>query len=161
MDIGLNHNAKIKIIGTGMIEQVTLDSCNVLPLHTLSTDYEWRENIKKGDEIDFLDSKSWFRSTVIDVQIKVRYNVKYKYLTYGLRVYRENGKMRDSKGIFYFGWNENFDKEVNVHDPRVRMPNQYSKVIDNYDIITTYPLDSKEFNDLETFIPVRFKFFIF
>lgn len=101
-----------------------------------------------------MDSKSWYRSTVIDVEERSRGSNKYKFIKYGLRIYRQKGKANDSKGNNYFGWNENFDKFVNVHDPRIRYPNQHSKTIENYDIITTYPLDSKLFNDLETHIPV-------
>ena len=158
LDIEQNKNAKIRIIGTGQIEVVSLVSADVLPVKTLSTDFEFRESLKKGDEIDYLDSKSWLRSTVIEVEERIRGSVKCKFIKYGLRVYRSNGKTKDSRGNAYFGWNENFDKDVSVHDPRLRMPNQHSKIIENYEILTTYPLDSKNFNDLETHLPVSFNF---
>jgi len=91
----------------------------------------------------------------MDVEERYRGGNKYKFIKYGLRIYRQNGKLKDSRGNYYYGWNENFDKEVNVHDPRIRKPNQHAKIIENYGIITTYPLDSKNFNDLETFLPVK------
>jgi hypothetical protein len=78
-----------------------------------------------------------------------------KYIKVGLRVYRESGKCKDSKGRRYFGWSENFDKDVSVHDPRLRMPTRFSKTIENYDLFSFYPNDSKKFNELETFIPVN------
>lgn len=154
INIEPNKNAQIKVLGTGQTEYISLLSADVLPIKTLSSDFDFREQLKKGDEIDYLDSKSWFRSTVMDVDERYRGGNKYKLIKYGLRVYRQNGKCRDSRGNNYFGWNENFDKEVNVHDPRIRMPNEHSKIIENYNIISTYPLDSKNFNDLETHLPV-------
>lgn len=144
-----------KFLGTGQISSLPLNTFQIVPFNFLSKDFDWRESIKEGEEIDYLDSKSWYRSTVIRVFERNNENEYYKYIKIGLRVYRENGKCRDNKGRRYFGWSENFDKEVSVHDPRVRMPNCYSKTIENYDLISSYPNDNRKFNDLETYIPVN------
>ncbi len=64
-----NKVAQILIIGTDDIVNISVTSYMILPYKRLSKDdYEWREEIKKGDEIDFLDNRSWYRSTVLDVQ---------------------------------------------------------------------------------------------
>ena len=88
---------------------------------------------------------------------------KKKYIKYGLRIYRDNARNTDSKGNSFFGWGETYDKEVSVHDPKIRIPNTFSKIIYNYDIINYYPLDSKKFTELETIVPHEFnenKFYI-
>lgn len=125
-----------------------------MPAFSLSFDFDWRESIKAGDEIDFLDSKSWYRSTVIEAFERQNDYKNYKYIKLGLRIYRDNGRCKDNRGKTYFGWSENFDKSVSVHDPRVRMPNHYSKNIENFDLLSSYPIESRKFNDLETYIPV-------
>jgi len=89
--------------------------------------------------------------------------IKRRYLKYGLRVFRPEGRNSDSKGNRFYGWGETYDKEVSVHDPRIRKPNTFSKIIYNYDIINYYPLDSKRFTELETIVPYQiqdYKFFI-
>jgi len=150
-----NNTINFKYLGRGEISSLPLNSTHILPLKTLSLDYDWRESLKQGEEIDYLDSKSWYRCTVMSVIERKLDNEVYKYIKLGLRVYRDNGKCKDNNGRRYFGWSENFDKEVSVHDPRVRMPNRYSKLIENYDLLSSYPIESKKFNDLETFIPVN------
>lgn len=154
-EIDQNKTIKIKVIGTGEVLIVSLLSSHILPARTLSKDFEWRESLKKGDEIDFLDSKSWYRSTIIDATEKFKgLNNSYKYVKYGLRIYRDNGRNKSNQGKTFFGWSENFDKETSVHDPRIRMPNHFSKTIENIELISSYPNDCKKFNDLETYIPV-------
>ena len=150
-----NKILKIKYLGTGENTYIPLSTPQIFPAFSLSFDFDWRESIKSGDEIDFLDSKSWYRSTVIETIEKQTFNSSYKYIKFGLRIYRENGKCKDNKGKTYFGWSESFDKIVSVHDPRVRMPNRFSKIIENYDLLSSYPIENKKFNDLETYIPVR------
>jgi len=67
ISLDANKVAQILIIGTEDIVNISLTSFMILPYKTLSKDdYEWREEIKKGDEIDFLDNRSWYRSTVLD-----------------------------------------------------------------------------------------------
>ena len=58
---------------------------NIQPYKSMTDDFEWRCSLKKGDEIDYLDtSKTWYLSTVLE-----RNNNTVKI---GLRKYRENGK---------------------------------------------------------------------
>jgi hypothetical protein len=159
IEIDDNKNAKIKCIGTNEINCVSLVSSFILPVNTLSNDFDFRENLNVGDEIDYLDTRSWYRSTILDVSVKN----DVKFIKYGLRVYRENGRSKDSKNNSYFGWGESFDKEVCVHDPKLRRPGEYSKPIEHYQIITTYPIDSKRFNEIETYFPFEVndtKFFV-
>ena len=152
-----NRVIKIRYEGTGEIVNLPTNTNQILPLKIISQDFDWRETIRAGDEIDYLDSKSWYRCTIVETSEKQRDNKVYKYIRLGLRIYRDNGKCKDSRGKTYFGWSENFDKDVSVHDPRVRMPNRFSKVIENFDLISSYPIESRKFNDLETFIPVKFR----
>lgn len=67
ISIDANKVAQLRIIGTDDIVNTSLTSFYLLPFKTLSSDFDWREQIQKGDEIDFLDNRSWYRSTVLDV----------------------------------------------------------------------------------------------
>ena len=107
---------KIMYLGTGMTKYIELHSSNILPLNTFSTDYEWRESLKVDDEIDFLDSRSWYHSTVLEASEEPPKRIKY-----GLRVFRENGKSIDRHlKRNYFGWGDTFDLEVFAHHPKLR-----------------------------------------
>lgn len=72
--VGLDANkvAQLRLLGSDDIVSSSLTSFFILPVKTLSFDFEWRElKIQKGDEIDFLDNRSWYRSTVLDVSENV------------------------------------------------------------------------------------------
>jgi ubiquitin C-terminal hydrolase len=149
----------LKLIGTGaLVNKISLYSPYILPFNTLSTDFEWREELKTGDEIDFLDNRSWYLSTVVDSCSKMLPDGSTrKYVKCGNRIFRPDGKCEDSTKKKYFGWSENFDKEVSVHDPKIRHANEFSKIINNYHLISTYPIDSRKFNEIESFIPFETK----
>ena len=158
IDIDENKNAMIKLLGTKDIKSVSLVSSFILPYNTLSLDFDKRELLQVGDEIDYLDTRSWYRSTVLSISTKN----DIKFIKYGLRIYREHGRTYDSKNKAYIGWGESFDKEVPVHDPKLRVPGEFSKPIQHYEIITSYPIDSKRFNEIETYFPFDvngYKFF--
>ena len=162
-------NMSVRLNGTGgVINDISMFSNNILPVGTLSHDYEWRQNLKEGDEIDFLDLKSWYLSTVLDTVenpgIKNEKVTKsYKNIKYGLRVYRPNGRLTDKASRKYFGWSEEYDKYITVHDPKVRKPHEFSKSIHNYHMISSYPIEGRKFNETETYVPFQFidkKFYV-
>ena len=111
----LGSTIRVQYIGTGLVKQVGLHSSNILPLGTFSNDWDWRENLKVNDEIDFLDNRSWYHSTIIAT------SQNHKMVKYALRIFRENGKTVDKgTGKNYFGWSDTFDVEVTPHHPRIR-----------------------------------------
>jgi len=67
LNIDENRVAQIKLLGNDDIVNISLTSFFIMPFKMLSLDYEWREQIQKEDEIDFLDNRSWYRSTVLEV----------------------------------------------------------------------------------------------
>jgi ubiquitin carboxyl-terminal hydrolase 34 len=150
-----NHAIGIRLLihSTNETTTVSYNSLHIIPYGTLSQDFEWRDEIKVGDEVDFLDNRSWYKSTAMEVYSRMKNGKPVKYIKYGLRVYREDGKLSDSKSRRYYGWSETFDREICAHDSKIRQPNSYSKKIDNYAIISSYPIDSKKFNEIETFVP--------
>jgi hypothetical protein len=68
LNIDQNKIAQIRLLGNDDITSISLTSYNIMPYKSISLDYEFRESLKKGDEIDYLDNKSWYRSTVLDLK---------------------------------------------------------------------------------------------
>lgn len=68
LNIDQNRIAQIRILGTDELTSISLTSYNIMPYKSLSLDFDWRESLTKGDEIDYLDNKSWYRSTVLDIR---------------------------------------------------------------------------------------------
>lgn len=53
------------------IRRYSLMTLDIAPLGTYTDDYDWRYDLKVGDEIDCMDQeKDWFKSTVIDHNIQ-------------------------------------------------------------------------------------------
>jgi len=67
LSVDANKVAQLRLLGTDDFFNSSLTSFYILPYKMLSFDFEWREKIQKGDEIDFLDNRSWYRSSVLDV----------------------------------------------------------------------------------------------
>jgi ubiquitin carboxyl-terminal hydrolase 34 len=146
----------LQLIGNGhIVDDIPLSSYTIAPLGTFSKDFEGRENLTTGQEIDYLDNRSWYRSTVLESieRLSTESNETRKYIKCAARIYRENGRCEDSKKRKYFGWGESFDVEISVHDPKIRRPNEFSKIIDNLSLITQYPIDSRKFNEIESYFP--------
>jgi len=58
----------------------------------MSDDFEWRENLTEGMEVDGLDTENlWYNSTIMGV--RVMNDCKEVYI--GYRVIRENGDKSD------------------------------------------------------------------
>ena len=68
LSIDQNRIAQIRLLGTDELTSISLTSYNIMPYKSLSLDFDWRESLAKGDEIDYLDNKSWYRSTVLDIR---------------------------------------------------------------------------------------------
>jgi hypothetical protein len=68
LNIDQNKIAQIRLLGNDDFTSISLTSYNIMPYKSLSLDFEFRESLKKGDEIDYLDNKSWYRSTVLDIK---------------------------------------------------------------------------------------------
>lgn len=66
LSIDANRVAQMKLLGTDDVFNLSLTSHLIMPYKSLSLDYEWRETIQAGDEIDYLDNKSWYRSTALE-----------------------------------------------------------------------------------------------
>ena len=155
-----NSDNKLKVSYDGTKEtkefNLSTDNYALLPYKSMSNDYEWKESLSIGDEFDFLDGKNWYLSTVMDV----KETLSGKIIKYGLRIYRPEGKNLDKlNNARYIGWSETFDKEILVHDPKVRKPYSMSKRIVNKEIYNNYPLDLRKFNELEA--SVKFKIPVF
>ncbi len=67
LSVDANKVAQLRLLGTDDFFNSSLTSFYILPYKMLSFDFEWREKIQKGDEIDFLDNRPWYRSSVLDV----------------------------------------------------------------------------------------------
>lgn len=143
--------ADIQLLYNNEFRKLNLLSNRILPFKTLSNDYEWRENLKPNDEIDFLDCKSWYLCTAIEAYYSSN---KGKLIKNTQRIFRDNGNMFDQHlNLRYYGWNSTFDKTYSAHDPKIKKPLSISKKIQRYELYGTYPNDSLTFNELETYIP--------
>ena len=57
-----------------------LSANEIAPYKTKCTDFEWRMNLKQGDELDALDTtNSWYRATVIDVRTDLNCKADKEY----------------------------------------------------------------------------------
>lgn len=104
-----------------------------MPENTRAKDFDWRLNLKVGDEIDAEDSSLvWYKATVLGFE-KNRgiteeitnphhntYSVQVAY-----RIYRDQGENEDEVGNKFIGWGSTFDEWINVMSPRIY---QFGKV---------------------------------
>ena len=117
-EIDQNKQLLIKLKGQESQKIVSIRSVNILPVNTLSSDFDFRESLQKGQEIDILDAFTWTPSTVIDTSTDLYNN---RVIKFGLRLYRNDGKNYDrTDSRKYFGWSESFDMYLSVHNPRIR-----------------------------------------
>ena len=92
--------------------------------HT-QNNFDWRFNLKPGDEIDAADNFGvWYKSTVLEVQkSEAEEDTKYPEvkIKFGFRQYHENGNKfnEDEPERKFFGWRSMYDTERNVTDPRL------------------------------------------
>ena len=100
---------------------------DIAPLGSFTDDYEWRYNLKIGDEIDCMDrEKDWFKSTIIDHKIDANEEGEpIPIITVGFRTYDEEGTKwdepedEDGGKKRFFGWSKTYDEHFSVTDPKV------------------------------------------
>ena len=83
-----------------LISYINLNSCDIAELGTMSIDYEWRENLKKGDLLDVCDTTHvWYNSTVLDRKKRVgERGDEIIEVKIGYRVYDTTGTSVDENG---------------------------------------------------------------
>lgn len=88
----------------------------IAPLGTFTNDWDWRYDIKVGDNIDCIDhEKDWYKSTVLETRISRNPDgeeVREVYV--GFRTYDEEGSKTDDEGRKFFGWSEKYDEWLGV-----------------------------------------------
>ena len=121
LELPFQSNLKVdedKETPTKNTERCLVNSNVILPLKTLSFDFEWRENLKRGDEVDIYDSGEWFLATVLTTESKGH------NLIIGFRLYDETGDFEDTKYFInkkYFQWNIKSEEiKYSRYDSRIR-----------------------------------------
>ena len=104
---------------SSLTTQKCLINSNVIaPLKTFCLDFEWRENLKAGDEADMYDNKEWYLVTVLANEPK-------EQIIIGFRLYDETGDLEDLKYLKnkkYFQWIGKLEEEIkySCYDTRLR-----------------------------------------
>jgi len=105
------------------IRRYSLMSLDIAPMGTFTNDYEWRFDLKVGDEIDCMDQeKDWFKSTVIDHKLEANEEGEaVPIITVGFRTYDEEGTKwdEDDEKKKFFGWSKIYDESFSITDPKV------------------------------------------
>lgn len=105
------------------IRRYSLMSLDIAPMGTFTDDYEWRFDLKVGDEIDCMDQeKDWFKSTVIDHKLEANEEGEaVPIITVGFRTYDEEGTKwdEDDEKKKFFGWSKIYDESFSITDPKV------------------------------------------
>ncbi len=92
----------------------------IAPLGTRAIDFEWREGLQKGDEIDCFDTANvWYRSTILERRENSLQEGKVIQVYVAFRVYTEKGIKTDADGRKYMGWHSKYDEWMSVHSPRI------------------------------------------
>lgn len=85
-------------------------SPDIAPLGTFTDDFDWRYDLKSGDEVDSLDSEGvWYRSTALDTRTHKYDGKEYKEVYVGYRVYEKEGHKTDDDGRRFVGWSNKYD----------------------------------------------------
>ena len=98
-----------------------MNDWQIAPLGTFTDEYEWRYDLKEGDEIDCMDNeKEWYKSTIL--QTRVGQNPDGELVPevfVAFRTYDENGSKVEDDGRKFFGWSEKYDEWYFVTDPQI------------------------------------------
>ena len=94
-----------------------------------STDQSWKEELKKGDQIDGFDkAKVWYASTILEFREHTEPDGRSWMLTLiGFRVYNPNGAKTDDEGKKFDGWSQRFDEWVPLWSPKVAKLHSHTK----------------------------------
>ncbi|KAL4448730.1 hypothetical protein ABPG74_012819 [Tetrahymena malaccensis] len=108
----------------------TKSSYQIASLGSKSLDFEWREQLKVGDEVDFVDTYNiWRNATILDIkEVELNNGTTVKSVLVGLRIYREDGNRFDEqKGKSYFGYDKQLDEWVSPHSTRLQRFNRLAR----------------------------------
>ena len=96
------------------------DSQTIAPLYTFTKDEMWREQLKKGDMVDVLltKSKKWVHATVTVPEQRTEEDIM-PIIKVGYRVYDPNGDKKDEMGS-YFTTADEYDEMVGSFTVRVQ-----------------------------------------
>ncbi|KAL4498387.1 hypothetical protein ABPG72_013193 [Tetrahymena utriculariae] len=108
----------------------TKSSYQIASLGSKSLDFEWREQLKVGDEVDFVDSYNiWRNATILEQkEVEINNGTTIKSVLIGLRIYREDGNRFDEQqGKSYFGYDKQLDEWVSPHSARLQRFNRLAR----------------------------------
>lgn len=107
----------------------TANANEIAPYKKRCTDYEWRENLNDGDEVDASDTSNvWYNATVLRTRIRKVDEKNIKEIFIGYRVYdEEEGDRYDSEGRKFIGWSSKYDEWFSIANPRIRQKNSMAK----------------------------------
>jgi hypothetical protein len=71
--------------------------------------------------------KSWYASTILEIQEMESFGRKYKNLFVGFRYYTEKGTKTEPDGTKFEGWSSKFDEWISINSPKICKLNTYSK----------------------------------
>jgi hypothetical protein len=96
-------------------------SPEIAPPGTFTDDFDWRYELKEGDEIDCMDSLGvWYRSTVLSMRNQTIIDGRdHKEIYVGYRVYEKEGHKTDDDGRKYIGWSNKYDDWISITSPMV------------------------------------------
>jgi hypothetical protein len=83
----------------GVIQRYHLFHMDMAPFGTFTDDFDWRYDIKVGDEIDCMDNdKEFFKSTVVARKIQNNHEGEpIPIITVGFRTFDEEGNKEDEE----------------------------------------------------------------
>ena len=116
------------------MKRVEVQDWQIAPLGTYTDDYEWRYDLKEGDEIDCMDNeKEWYKSTILQTRVSQNPDGELVPEVFvAFRTYDENGSKQEDDGRKFFGWSEKYDEWYFVTDPQIQKRGdcclQYQKV---------------------------------
>jgi hypothetical protein len=100
------------------LEYFEMSGPRIAPLSSRTDDWEWRNKIKEGDNIDVCDTQiKWYLSTVLKTNVD---NKGMFLLFIGFRVYLPNGTKKDSEGKSFEGWSYQYDTWIPAHSIRIQ-----------------------------------------
>ena len=107
-----------------------ISTSDISPFGSFTGGNEWREQLKKLDIVDCMDSNScWYKSTILDIQTftEGKYNRSVPKIFVCYRVYEGENLTKDSEGRSYNGLGQNFDEWLPLYSLRVQKKDTLSK----------------------------------
>jgi hypothetical protein len=99
-------------------------SYDIMPLGTRCHDFEWRLNLKPGDQIDCSDTSNvWYRATVLQRNDGVQ---DIPHVKVGYRTYTEDGDKIDDDDKAFTGWSPKYDEWFPVTTTRIAKPRTHA-----------------------------------